>query len=108
MFGKIYFQFKDYGFKVIEPQISPELEIDKDLLEISNAVIKYFGCYSADVLEEFTHNEKPWKETKENDFIEKEVMKNYVFEICKDNQIDKISDIEKYSRKKFEEFLNAR
>ena len=35
-------------------------------------------------------------------------MKNYVFEICKDNQIDKISDIEKYSRKKFEEFLNAR
>ena len=106
--GKIYFQFKDYGFKVIEPQISPELEIDKDLLEISNAVIKYFGCYSADVLEEFTHNEKPWKETKENDFIEKEVMKNYVFEICKDNQIDKISDIEKYSRKKFEEFLNAR
>lgn len=104
VFGKVYFQFKEYGYNVIKSEDSLNLNIDDDLLEISNEVIKNFGCYSANVLENFTHNEKPWKNTPENEIIEKELMKEFASEICDKYEINSISQIGKYSRKMFDEY----
>lgn len=108
VFGKIYYQYKEFGYKVIETKSLSGFNIDKDLLEVSNAIIKYFGCYSADVLENFTHNERPWKDTLDNEIIEKELMKEYAFEIHKKYQINELSDIEKYSNEMFKNYLMSR
>lgn len=108
VFGKIYYQYKEYGYKVITRNESREFKIDNDLLEISNAVIKYFGCYSADVLEEFTHKEKTWIETNDSEIIEKEIIKEFAHEICNEHGINSISDIGKYSKYMFNNFLESR
>ena len=106
VFGKIYFQYKNYGYNVIKTDNEGQFKIEKELLEISDAVIKNFGCYSANVLEYFTHKEKPWINTLENEIIEKDLMKEFVLEVCRDYEIKSISDIGKYSKKMFEQFLN--
>lgn len=108
VFGKIYYQYKEYGYKVITRDTSREFKIEKDLLEISNTVIKYFGCYSADVLEKFTHEEKPWMITMDNEIIEKDLIKEFALEICNEHNINSIFDIGKYSKYMFNNFLESR
>ena len=107
VFGKIYFQYKNYGYNVIKIDCKEKFNIEKELLEISDEVIKNFGCYSANVLEYFTHKEKPWVNTTENEIIEKDLMKEFVLEICDDYEIKVISDIGKYSQEMFKNFLNS-
>lgn len=104
VFGKIYYQYKDNGYNVIKPNNTCEINIDKDLLVICDAVIKYFGCYSADVLESFTHEEKPWNNTIDNEIIEKELIKEFAFEICQEHDINLLSDISKYSKFMFDKY----
>ncbi len=108
VFGKIYYQYKNYGFSTIDKNVENEVEMDKDLLELCNAIIKYFGCYGGNVLEEFTHNEMPWIKTLENDVIEKELMKEFAIDISKKYNINKVSDIKNYSNKMFENYQNKR
>ncbi len=108
VFGKIYYQYKEYGYKVITRDTTRDFKIDKDLLEISDAVIKNFGCYSADVLEKFTHKEKPWIETNDSEIIEKEIIKEFAYEICQKYNINNISDISNYSMHMFNDFLKSR
>lgn len=105
VFGKIYYQYKGYGFNVITNDKECKFTLDKDLLEICDAVIKYFGCYSADVLEKFTHMERPWIETADNKIIEKSLIKEYAFEICDEHNINLISDIGKYSDHMFKKII---
>lgn len=104
VFGKIYFKYKNYGYNIICNKDNVVSNIDNSLLEISDAVIKYFGCFGANVLEEFTHMEKPWIDTKENEIIEKELMKKFAFEICEKYKINSIKDIKKYSVEMFNRY----
>lgn len=108
VFGKIYYQYKAYGYNVIPHDNSHEFKIDKDLLEISDAVIRYFGCYSADVLEKFTHMEMPWTKTMDNEIIEKDLIKEFALEICNEYNINSISDIGKYSEHMFNYLYKSR
>ena len=108
VFGKIYHQFKEHGYNVIKTDETLELKVDNELLEIINEVIKSFGCYSANVLEKFTHQEKPWIETAENEIIEKDLMKEFVLDICEKYEINTINDIRKYSKIMFESYVDLK
>lgn len=106
VFGKIYHQFKEYGYNIIKINEVVEIKVENELLEIVNEVIKSFGCYSANVLEKFTHQEKPWIETPVNEIIEKELMKEFVLDLCDKYEINTINDIKKYSKQMFDNYIS--
>ena len=105
VFGKIYFLYKDNGYKIIKKS-NKEFNIENDLLEIVDEIINNFGCYGGNVLEYFTHTEEPWKNTEINHVIEKEALKKYADFICDKYKINLISDISKYSIDMFTQYLN--
>jgi uncharacterized phage-associated protein len=57
-----------------------EISIDPATSSILNQVYNIFGQYSAWKLRDMTHNEKPWKNTKRNDEIKQEIIKDYFLE----------------------------
>lgn len=54
-----------------------EINNSKNYADIVNTVYETFGDMSAIDLMKQTHNEKPWKETIQNDIISDELMKEY-------------------------------
>ena len=76
--------------------------------EIIDEVIKNFGYYNGNVLSFFTHQEKPWIDAyeKEDDTIEYKAINDYAKSIIDKYKINDISIIKKYSKKRFEEYLN--
>ena len=43
VFGKIYYQYKEYGYHLIQESEDEDIELDPELKEVVDAVIKYFG-----------------------------------------------------------------
>lgn len=109
VFGKIYYEYKDYKSNTIESNELEETTIDDELKEVVDNVIKFFGCYSALVLKAFTHSEYPWINCKEQnkDIIEKSTMKNFAKKIISQYEINSIDEIYKYSKAKYEEYFNS-
>ena len=107
VFGKIYHEYKYYGYKEIEYNKNEKIELEDDVKEVVDNVIKYFGCYSAKTLEFFTHSEDPWinAKDKEDNVIEKSSMKNFGEKMFLENNISSPSEIYKYSRKMHEKYL---
>ena len=108
VFGKIYYEYKKYGYEEIESNKNEKIELEEDVKEIVDNVIKYFGCYSAKTLEFFTHNEDPWINAngKKDNVIEKSVMKRFGEKMFRENGISSPNEIYKYSEKMHKKYLD--
>ena len=105
VFGKVYYQYKEYGYHLIEEQEEYD-DLDPKLKEVVDAVIKYFGIYSANTLEYFTHQEEPYLKAlnSESKVIEKSAIKEYGEKIIKEYNINSPKEIYKYSEAMFNKF----
>lgn len=75
---KIYHKYKHYGSNGIDEEINFNSEtIDLKTREILEEVYEVFGQYSAWKLRNMTHKETPWQETKRNNVISTEIIKEY-------------------------------
>ena len=106
VFGKIYYQYKEYGYHLIQESEDENIELDPELKEVVDAVIKYFGIYGANTLEYFTHQEDPWIKAinSENKIVEKSDIKEYGEKIIKEYNINSPKEIYKYSEAMFDKF----
>ena len=106
VFGKIYYQYKEYGYHLFQESEDEDIELDPELKEVVDAVIKYFGIYGANTLEYFTHQEDPWIKAinSENKIIEKSDIKEYGEKIIKEYNINSPKEIYKYSEAMFDKF----
>ena len=100
VFGNIYYKYKKFGKNIIIDE-EPSDEIEGDIKQVTDYVIKYFGCYTGVILKEFTHKEEPWINSIKNDnkIIEKTALKNFGQKIIKNYDIKNVSEINKYSQK---------
>lgn len=108
----IYNKYESFGSKFVNEDILsskiPELnDMEKNITE---CVIKFFGCYSGKILEEMTKNESPWitirsnliKDNYVSEIIEKNVIAQHFLGIKKEYNMINVSDIEMYSKKLFQ------
>lgn len=107
VYGRIYYEFKEFGYEPIDKDFD-ESKLDSELKKIIDEVIKSFGVYSGKVLSSFTHNETPWKYTKENnlDIIDESLIAKLANSIKEELNINDIKDIHKYSDKMIFEYNN--
>lgn len=113
VYKEVYDYYKEYKNSIL---VSHEEVYLENIMEknIVDAVIKYFGCYSANSLVTMTHLEKPWLLTREeldtkqpsNRIIEKELIDSYFNEIKNKFNIVNIVDIKDYSNSLFAEVIN--
>lgn len=107
VFGSIYYKYKKFGKNIIIDE-TPQNELDEDLKNTIDNVLKYFGCYTGLVLKSFTHQEEPWINAIKSDdkIIEKSSLKEYGEKIIKEYNISKINEINKYSEYMFKQYIN--
>lgn len=82
VYEEIYHLFKDFVFNPIDDERFSILNNGKDTLskeekQIIDLVSATFGSYSGKMLELITHIEAPWKKTKTNCVITKDIIKKY-------------------------------
>ncbi|MBQ8293742.1 MAG: DUF4065 domain-containing protein [Bacilli bacterium] len=107
VFGSVYYKYKKFGKNIIIDE-TPQNELNEDLKNTIDNVLKYFGCYTGLVLKSFTHQEDPWINAikSENKIIEKSSLKEYGEKIIKKYNICKINEINKYSEYMFKQYIN--
>ncbi|MEG0670718.1 type II toxin-antitoxin system antitoxin SocA domain-containing protein [Clostridium sp.] len=104
VFVDVYNKYSIFGRNVIDV-IVDEINLDnQDEEEVVECVAKYFGRYSGRTLEEMTHMERPWRETRRglkktessNRIIDKKLIDSYFnSEKVKYNMIN-VADITEY------------
>lgn len=58
---KIYAEYRDYGYGVINPESkSDEQVISDDVLDLLKQINEIYGPYNGNELERLTHSESPW------------------------------------------------
>ena len=112
IYKSIYDRYKSFGIEFVNEDIlSSKLpELDDMERNITESVIKFFGCYSGKVLEEMTKNEAPWIFTRTNiikaqgtcKVIEKNLITQYFYGLKENYNIRDLLDIEIYSRDLFQ------
>jgi putative zinc finger/helix-turn-helix YgiT family protein len=112
VYREIYFKYKDHGYNPIEDSMRQFecFDLTQNERDIIDAVINYFGCYSGKVLENMTHFEAPWKETRNglseevvsNRIIGKEIIERYFKQVYDKFNMLNIADIKDYSDDLFE------
>ena len=60
VYNDIYLRYKHYGSEPIERTENINFRFSETDKELIDNVIKYFGCYNANILEAITHKELPW------------------------------------------------
>ncbi len=105
VFGRIYYKYKSNNRNIIFDEL-PTNNLNKDLKELVDQIIHSFGCYTGLVLKTFTHLEKPWLDAvKTSDkIIYKSNLQQFGESILKEYNINKISDINKYSESMFKKY----
>lgn len=112
VYRKVYDRYKKFGYEPIDTEVlgvnTIQLnDVEKSVIE---SVIKFYSCYSGKVLEQMTHNEKPWILTRAgfsntdscNKIIEKDLIIQYFTEIKERYNMINLLDIQKYSRDLFD------
>lgn len=112
VYREIYFKYKDYGYNPIEDDKNQFdcFKLSKIEREVIDAVINNFGCYSGKILEQMTHIEQPWKETRaglnedeaSSKIIQKDIIERYFRQVCKKYNMLNIADIKDYSEDLFD------
>ncbi len=67
--NEVYQEYKDYGSRGIDKDCQPTEEYSIQEENALEMAYENFGQYSAWMLRNMTHNERPWKETPINDVI---------------------------------------
>lgn len=108
VFGKVYYEYKQFKSNVIEISDKNEVVLEESLKEVVDNVIKYFGIYSAKTLEWFTHSESPWFDAYVigNRNINKSELRKFGELIIKENQINSVDEIYKYSLLKHKKYID--
>ena len=110
----IYDRFSYYSFNAIDSSefdSYQDIQLDEREMELIDAVSSYFGCYSGKTLEKMTHISLPWIAAREGLSLEEasskeignEDISDYFKKISVEYGIHTIEDIEKYSKKMFEQ-----
>lgn len=73
----VYHEYKENGASGIKNFEAPYNKIDSNTENLLIEVYDVFGKYSAWGLREMTHNEDPWKNTKQSETISNESIKKY-------------------------------
>ena len=112
VYRKVYDRYKKFGYEPIDSEILGVSTIKLNDVEISviESIIKFYSCYSGKVLEQMTHNEKPWILTRVgisnmdscSKIIEKGLISQYFTEIKERYNMINLLDIQKYSRDLFD------
>lgn len=107
VFGKIYHKYKEFRYNVIYEE-KEEIEMNQELKEIVDEIIKCFGCYNGKVLEIFTHEERLWLNNKDknDNVIDKNEFALFAKDIFKKYNINHIKDISNYSNYLIEKYRN--
>jgi len=72
----IYSKYKSNGRQSIKPN-SRVLQIDRKTEEVLKKNYEIYGRYTAEELRSMTHKEAPWKNAKQKETIEKDIIKDY-------------------------------
>lgn len=108
VYRKIYYKYEDYRYNPARPKIDRDVFEDlltEDEMEIIKNVVRNFGRYSGKLLEEMTHYEKPWRNSraglasteKSNKVIDKNSIKLYFQDVIKSYRMINILDIKDYT-----------
>lgn len=108
VYRNTYEQYKKYGYNIIDDITLkddgfPSLTVSEK--EVLDYTVLYFGCYSGKILENMTHIEFPWLNTrgdlKEDEhcdkIIEKDLIEEYFLSIKEKFQMINPSDLKDYS-----------
>ncbi|MGG0175801.1 type II toxin-antitoxin system antitoxin SocA domain-containing protein [Gottfriedia acidiceleris] len=111
VYRKIFDQYKTYRYNPIVENVEEAVseKLNKTEMELLDSVITNLGCYSGKILEQMTHSERPWRETRIGlddhvaceRVIEKELIEKYFGEIREKYKMINISDIKDYSEELF-------
>ncbi len=110
VYKDVYEQYKNYKFTPIaKPLQTEKLHFTAEEKLVLDSVAGYFCCYSGKILEQFTHAEVPWLETRKDlsegepseRIIKKELIGNYFVEVKEIYQMEIPQDMKKYARKMF-------
>ncbi len=109
VYPDVYYKYREYGYDPIE---QPPFELEDNFseltireIELLDAIISAFGCYSGSILEKMTHHEKPWQEARGNLLptdrsvteIKKDTIHEYFQQVIKNYSIVNPCDIVVYS-----------
>lgn len=108
----IHYKYKDFGYRSIAIEDNEIELLNQPEIDIIDSVIKYFGCYSGKILENMTHYEEPWKQSRlglddsqnSDKIIEKKLIEGYFTHIIEEYEIESPEEISKYS---FDLFKNV-
>lgn len=116
VYKNIYFKYKDHGYNPIEEDIYIFTHFDLSEIEktVIDSVILNFGCYSGKILENMTHSERPWRETRNglekhepsDRIIEKDLIGEYFNQIVEKYNMLNVSDIRDYSTDLFKKICH--
>ncbi|MDH8678663.1 DUF4065 domain-containing protein [Fusibacter bizertensis] len=111
VYREIYFKYKDHGYNPIDDNQKQFecFDLSDSEIEVIDAVINHFGCYSGKILEKMTHATTPWKETRvgltdeeaSNRIIRKELIEKYFNQVYDKFKMLTIADIKDYSEDMF-------
>lgn len=116
VYTKVYALFRDFKYNPIEDgrfallSGMPE-KLSEDEKKTIDLVVKTFGKYSGKVLENITHNEKPWRDAREgydsnersNVIIRMGDMREYFMEVSERFDLGTAEGIEQYIASKLEQ-----
>ena len=110
VYKDVYEQYKNYKFNPIsKPVQTKNLHFSAEEKLVLDSISRYFCCYSGKTLEQFTHTEMPWLETRKDlsegepseRIIKKELIGNFFAEVKETYQMETPQDMKKYARKLF-------
>ena len=112
VYRNVYEEYRMYSSNPIEENFEkynfdPLSDDEKELLDV---IVENFGCYSGKILEEMTHMEIPWKESRKglskeepsNRIIQKDSIAKYFESVRSRHNMLNITDIRDYSVDLFE------
>lgn len=116
VYKNVYHKYKNYGCAPIFNSIDEweDIKLTRVEKEVLDNVLRNFGCYSGKILEEMTHVELPWAETRlgldekenSNRVIEKDLIEEYFTSVKSKYDMLNVSDIKDYSRDLFKKIYN--
>ncbi len=110
VYKDVYEQYKNYKFNPIAKPVQTEnLHLSEKEKLVLDSVSQYFCCYSGKILEQFTHAEMPWSETRKDlsegepseRIIKKKLIGNYFTEVKETYQMEIPQDMKNYAREMF-------
>lgn len=112
VYPEVYYKYKDHGYNPIDDNQKQFecFDLSSSEIEVIDAVINYFGCYSGKILEKMTHVELPWKESRKGladkeascRIIKKDIIEKYFNNVSLKYKMLNVADIKDYSEDLFE------